>query len=111
MNNPSVKHSHKSSQNQSLPPTTFFVSKSLPPTEEIEEGTLLMYVISREEIEQCDTSRFLENFGLNIDPSLARKLMGSVMFIIDGFDDVDLTRKFTGNGHAGNSLMKPLLIR
>jgi hypothetical protein len=76
-------------ENENHSRLTFYVSNGLPPAEHL-ENTLLYYVITREEIQRCDTTRFMKNFGPGISAARARNLMGSVMFVVDGYDEIDL---------------------
>jgi hypothetical protein len=70
---------------------TFLLTDGLPSLDQLSESGLLIYVISREEIEACDTNRFIKNFSSEqIAPALAKRLMGNVLFVVVGYDDVDL---------------------
>jgi len=84
---------HEHPHNHSTPhaaPLTFHACETLPPEVEDPDFGLLIYAITREEVEACDTRRFLAAFSKeNVSPARASRLMGNVSFIIHGYDDLD----------------------
>jgi hypothetical protein len=46
----------------------------------------IFYVSTRKEVETCNISRFMTNFGPQVSPDRMRELQGKVIFTVDGYD-------------------------
>lgn len=66
----------------------------------------IVYVTMREEVERCDPSRFLSNFGVATPPSELLRLRGRILFTIEGYDEdpaeiyeIEAVRKYYSKVH------------
>lgn len=66
----------------------------------------IVYVTMRDEVERCDPSRFLSNFGVATPPAELLRLRGKILFTIEGYDEdpaeiyeIEAVRKFYSTLH------------